>query len=72
MTARTSGWIMDSWTCHVCGRERPDARISVHSTKRIVNGVEIQENVRFCNDSPACAEGAKEITWLKEPYEQHE
>lgn len=69
---RASGWLLESWTCHVCRRERPDSRISVHSTKRVVNGIEIQENVRYCNDRPACAEGAKEITWLKESDERQE
>lgn len=47
------------WTCHVCGDLRPDAAISVLTTRRRLHGVEFEENVRYCNDRPACAEGAK-------------
>jgi hypothetical protein len=55
-----------TWTCHVCKEERPDDRISVYTTsKRTELGVEIKQNVRYCNDNPACLEGAKEIDWLR-------
>jgi len=53
------------WTCHVCGKERPDAEIAV--AKRDV-GAEyglpegiMTLNVRHCADDPDCAEKAK--TW---------
>lgn len=63
------GWSMNldelTWSCHVCDRERPDERISVFSTtKRSEAGIEITQNVRHCNDNPACVEGAKEINFL--------
>lgn len=53
-----------TWKCHVCGDERPDRLISVYSTKRTMpSGVELTENVRYCNDRPACVEGAAHVTW---------
>lgn len=55
-----------TWTCHVCRDERPDRFISVLSTKRTMpSGVELTENVRYCNDRPACVEGAEHITWTE-------
>lgn len=52
------------WTCHVCGKTRPDEKISVLSTTQEFNGVEITQNVRYCNDDPACIEGAKHVKWI--------
>lgn len=54
------------WTCHVCGQERPDAKIAVHSTLHTVNGVTAQENIRYCVDNIECAAKAAEITFLGE------
>jgi hypothetical protein len=55
-----------TWTCHVCGRERPDERISVYSRHvTLGGGVVAKENVRYCNDRPACAAGAIEKRWLQ-------
>jgi hypothetical protein len=48
------------WTCHVCGEERPDDRISVYTEEVGIASV----NVRFCNDRPACQEGAPEADLL--------
>ena len=54
-----------TWTCHVCGAERPDALIGVHSRDVVLgSGVTARENVRYCLDRPACAEGAKHLRWL--------
>jgi len=53
-----------TWTCHVCGKERPDDKISVYSQTTMEHGVEIQQNVRYCNDNPKCVEGAKTIRWF--------
>lgn len=56
---------MLTWTCHVCGEERPDDLISVHKTTTVTErGIRIQQNVRYCNDSPSCAEGAKDVNFL--------
>ena len=52
------------WTCHVCGKERPDDKISVHSHTVIKNDIPITENIRYCNDNPECVKGAEKITWL--------
>lgn len=53
-----------TWTCHVCGRERPDALISVFSRQGKVGGVEMQQNVRYCNDTASCVEEAPGISFL--------
>jgi len=54
-----------TWTCHICKRERPDALISVQKNTRQdpVLGT-FTENVRYCNDTPACAEAAKTFSFL--------
>ena len=44
-----------TWTCHVCGQERPDEKISVYSKPLFINGVRCgEENIRYCNDNPEC------------------
>ncbi len=53
------------WRCHVCGAERPDAQISVLSRERMIGRVAFTENVRYCNDNPACIEGAKDVSFVK-------
>lgn len=56
-----------TWKCHVCGEVRPDERISVLSTERVSeNGVHYTENVRYCNDRPACVEGATSVSFTKD------
>lgn len=62
--------MLGTWKCHVCGQERPDDKIAVHSRSRPVgtNGIVFQENIRYCNDRVMCIEGAGEISFLpKEP-----
>lgn len=54
---------MMTWTCHICHDERPDDKISVFKTdlsaeRGLPPGV-MGQNVRYCNDRPACIEGAK-------------
>ena len=59
----------DTWKCHICGEERPDAKISVLTKPLIINGQVVpggQQNIRYCNDRPACIEGAKEFSFFKE------
>jgi len=58
---------MDEWTCHVCGKTRPDDKISVYSQTLMLENVKIQQNVRYCNDNPECIEGAKHVDWLRGP-----
>lgn len=58
----------DTWKCHICGEERPDDKISVLSKPLIINGQVVlgaQQNIRYCNDRPACIEGAKEFSFFK-------
>lgn len=54
-----------TWTCHVCGDERPDSAIDVFKTKRTLDGgIEVQTNVRYCNDRPTCIEEAPNVDFL--------
>lgn len=59
------------WTCNVCGRERPDEAISVHKHDRSAEigyepGVFV-ENIRYCNDNPACVAAAPSIILVSLP-----
>lgn len=47
-----------TWTCHICGEERPDAFISVYKSKAKLCGVDVDQNVRYCNDRAECISGA--------------
>lgn len=65
--AALADWLRDlTFTCHVCGRERPDAAISV--SKHDVSGKynlptgTMFENIRYCNDDPTCTARAKTLT----------
>jgi hypothetical protein len=53
-----------TWTCHVCGDERPDTAISVFKREH-TGAVAFTENIRYCNDRPACIEGARTFSHLK-------
>ncbi len=63
--------MFDSWTCHICKEERPDAKISV-LTKPLVfpSGVQAEENIRHCNDKESCIEGAKDFTFLNQESDE--
>jgi hypothetical protein len=50
-----------TWTCHCCGDTRPDDKISVHTTTKIVGGIPIRQNVRYCNDRGVCWERAQSL-----------
>lgn len=64
------------WTCHVCGRMRPDATISVITTcvgKDYGLAAEVlKQNVRYCNDEPECVEAAKTKRLFKPTRTNHE
>lgn len=56
-----------TWKCHICGEERPDDKISVLSKPLVIKGQACgQQNIRYCNDRPACVEGAKTFSYFKE------
>ena len=59
---------MGSWTCHVCGEDRPNEKVSVlktdHSKEWNLPPGTVMQNVRYCNDNPACIEGAKDISFI--------
>ncbi len=57
------------WTCHICGKTRPDACISVHSKDMSADydlppGT-MKQNVRYCNDNPDCVEKAPSFSFIK-------
>ena len=55
-----------TWTCHICKKERPDAKISVHTTPLIINGrVMGDQNIRYCNDNPECQKKAQDYEFVK-------
>ena len=53
---------MPTWKCHICGKERPDDKISVHtkdtSTDYDLPPGTMKQNVRYCNDNPDCGKVA--------------
>ncbi len=58
----------ETWKCHICGAERPDDKISVRSKIVTMKGIDITENIRYCNDKPGCIEESKTFS-LFEPEE---
>lgn len=61
--------LLDRWTCHICGRERPGLNISVHTTDvsaehDMPQGM-MTQNVRYCNDSEDCGRRATSYRFVK-------
>ena len=61
--------MITSWTCHICGEERPDEKISVYITdlsksKNLPIGT-FKQNVRYCNDKEDCIEKVKTFSFFK-------
>ena len=58
------------WTCHICGKSRPDESISVYRTdlsaEHNLPPETMGHNVRYCNDNPDCTEKAKTFRHGKE------
>ena len=55
-----------TWTCHICGKTRPDACISVCTKPLKIGEVIAQQNVRYCNDNPECERKARtEFSFIK-------
>ena len=48
-----------TWTCHGCGRERPDHLIGVYKARPRLGVVDVQVNLRYCIDQAACLEAVK-------------
>jgi hypothetical protein len=60
-----------TWTCHVCGDTRPDYKIGVRSTIiRDLNGIELQENVRYCLDRSSCIDGSWSATFIEKEVDR--
>lgn len=58
-----------TWTCHVCGKRRPDSFISVFTRDesaeyKLPLGT-LKTNVRYCNDKEACIKGAPLVKFTK-------
>jgi len=58
---------METWTCHICKRERPDDKISVLTKPLVIDGRVVgQQNIRYCNDNPDCIEKVQNYSFVKE------
>ncbi len=58
---------METWPCHICKRERPDDKISVLTKPLVINGRVVgEQNIRYCNDNPACIEGAQHFSFFRD------
>ncbi len=56
-----------TWSCHICGRVRPDDKISVRSSQLQINGEYCGTmNVHYCNDNPDCVEASKTYSFFNE------
>ena len=60
---------MITWTCHICGKERPDHCVSVFSKDTSEEhgfppGT-MKQNVRYCNDNVTCVEAAPHFNFIK-------
>lgn len=63
-----------TWECHICGEERPDDKISVVTKPLVINGQVVpggEQNIRYCNDRPACIEAAKDFSFFKDREEEY-
>ena len=55
-----------TWSCHICGKKRPDAKISVFPKSLVISGQVLgQQNVRYCNDNPECQKKARNYEFVK-------
>lgn len=45
----------------MCKEERPDAKIGVRKDSRLINGIKVGRNVRYCIDRSACYDAAVEL-----------
>lgn len=58
---------METWTCHICKKTRPDDKISVLSKPLIIDGKPVgQQNIRYCNDNAECIEQAQNFSHIKD------
>ena len=57
-----SDWSDLTWKCDICHQERPDPAISVYKVDITPAGFPrgmATRNVKYCNDNPACKQGAE-------------
>ena len=62
------------WKCHICGDERADEFISVVTTdlsqEHGLTPGTLFQNVRYCNDRPACIQRAQTFRFVLATYNQ--
>lgn len=62
---------MDTWTCHICGKVRPDDKISVFVKPLIIRGQQVgDQNIRYCNDNEDCLKGVESFSFIKQENSQ--
>lgn len=58
-----------TFKCDVCGKERQEAFIDVlkkdRSSEWGLTPGSLTENIKFCNDNPACFFGAEKVRLIK-------
>ena len=62
-----------TWYCEICRKKRDDTDVSVVVSKVFLNdGFMMQRNIKYCNDTIECLEGATKLArqqvdyWRKE------
>ncbi len=61
------GFFALTWTCMICGAERPDANISVITKPLfLLDDQEYEINIRYCNDMPGCLAHAEKVDSMSE------
>lgn len=61
-----------TWTCHVCGKVRPDDAIGVVSRQAAMGVVEVKHSLRYCSDDGLCKNAADEWAETSEPLHWHD
>jgi hypothetical protein len=66
MSDAVANWLDNlTWRCDICATMRPDEKISVISVDITPNQLPsgtVTRNVKYCNDNPACKQGAQNWT----------
>ena len=58
--------MINTWKCHICGKIRPDDKISVFIKPLIMNGMNLgDQNIRYCNDNDECIKKVKIFSFIK-------
>ncbi len=56
-----------TWKCHICGKDKPDGKISVRTTPMIIGGRKMgDQDIRYCNDNNDCIEKSKTFKFFQD------